>query len=304
MASFFSATRYVGIDNGTLMDLAKQELLEGKQWQSCTALAEIIRRNGKLIGQFFLYLRDSNTPYTVPIFRTITEMSRRRYFRTSKAIMTAVDKKAVDVITFILRDLDARCSMMKSHKCMRRALEMDDPWFLELFIAHRHLEAFVSRGQYSRPEVVLPLARQGKVRHFKACMRTFDPDDMDWLFPLFDPVQAFGALFSVDDLPDCGIAFYKAMVRKFKLVRIPKLPTTNGVLTRIYEQELLFSPHKIELPEAAQNTLDAVRLSLVPHIGPDCANLVYMFSLDLVQPTLRKRAQCLVCEHRTVYPVE
>ena len=232
----------------------------------------------------------------------------------------------MNVCEWLVNNRDCDFYTLYFDQFVRRSLVEDDAWLLEIVT---HSDMFKYNYPVGRVlckyEDMQRLAAQNKFRHLELCIETLICEKRPRFesFTAFWPPDVLYALLDTDDLPDHGIEFFKVLRRQLDLVSFERdllaiepvmrtrgtlrylqyqpLPTRNTVLYRIYKTERQFYQHKDRLPPAVQEILDAVRRELVPAIGPDCTNIVYMFSLDIADPSLIERVSRLVRQHRTVY---
>lgn len=278
---------------------ALAEVAAARVWSQSPALWTIVMR--KCVGCFLLELRDTGIPFTVYMFQQILHLLELHNARTKKGMMVAMEKNAFDVCSWIVSDRQAVWRLCNRYNCIQQAADSDNPWFLKLLVTSRvFTDEIGARAVFSDHGLILQLLRQNKIEHFKACMMT-DRCNEDQLDMLFSPRMAYHALLGSGDLPDAGIEFYRVLRSKFSLVDICQgrhQSTANKVLRHIHAQEVLFAKHKTCLPAAARASLRHLRLRLTEHIGPDCVNIVYMFTLDIVDAGLLDSVRKRVWECR------
>lgn len=287
-----------------LMSHSLAEVASGKRWSSCPALWYLCNKCG--FNEFLTRLVESPIPFTLFACQQIYEMMVQRldYTVGRRCMVAAIEKGAYDVCSWILSNSQIADRMCTPFLSIRKAAEVADPRFLMLLgKSAYYTRAYPRYPVFSDHVLIAHLARDQKMEHFKACMsvavRETTPDGAV-SYHMFSPRQAFLALLEMNNLPDDGVAFYKALRAKFPLEDFTShaRPKTNKVLNAIHGQEAKFSRYKTCIPASSRRALDVVRRDLSPFMGPDCANCVFMFTLDIVEPGLLQRTTAYVWQYR------
>ena len=230
-------------------------------------------------------------PLTQPVVAGVAEMQRIHATQSSEAMLALMERDAYDLCCWVLSD-----ARLADYLCANReevvvaACRMHDSRYLKLFLESSH---FVIGNDvvFSHRSVVRTLAIANKLEYFKMCIST-----LPWRFCAR---TAMYALLSWNDLPDDGVGFYQAIRSRFPLVKMlpyHREPQGNHVLVAIFDQEreLSTDASRTCLPLSLRSKLDAIQQDLAQYVGPDCANLVFMSTLDVLDPLLLQRVRQLV----------